>query len=143
LGLLLASSCFRKYSDKKNTNKTEKLYLHAISGTVLHYVLAKSREVSFKLVLRHLYLAHVVEFLFREFFHNGIVLLLFDIPLTAPPRAGLCKRGARLETLSQGRAQWRVQKFLRGASSHNDKYLMLKSDAWRGNTKIGVSGTVP
>jgi len=87
LGLLLASSCFRKYSDKKNTNKTEKLYLHAISGTVLHYVLAKSREVSFKLVLRHLYLAHVVEFLFREFFNNGIVLLLFDIPLGRPLQA--------------------------------------------------------
>jgi len=59
----------------------------AYNSAILHYVLAKSRYVSFVLFVRQLYLAHVLNFV-RDFLHHGLLLFQFDILLTALPSLG-------------------------------------------------------
>jgi len=45
----------------------------------------------------------------------------FYCKYTNVDRAGFSMCRARLEVLSRGPSEWRVQKFSRGASSHNDR----------------------
>jgi len=60
-------------------------------------------------------------------------------------RAGLSKCGARLETLLRGRTQWREQKYLSRASSHNHRnhewYERARPE--KGNAKLGCLRACP
>jgi len=95
LGLPLTVSCFREYSDKKNTNKNLKSLAvvfacnteRAYNITVLHYVLAK-QSLCFVCAVLEAALSNTCFEFCQIIFHPGLLLLLLDILLTAPPSLG-------------------------------------------------------